>query len=101
MGVSMAEVGIVDTKELLVGVNELTLEIIKQTKDGLQVGKDLAAIFVRWQEDPVFQEKLTVAVKGISNVSAEIKDLSVQEGIELASIQLQYIPEIFKLISKE
>ncbi len=92
---------IVDTKELLIGVNELALEIIKQTKDGLQIGQDLASIFARFQNDPVFAEKLTVAVKGISNVSAEIKDLSVQEGIELASIQLQYIPEIFKLLSKE
>jgi hypothetical protein len=93
-------IGIQETKEALIGINELSIVLAQQLKDGFQVGSDLAAIVGKWQSDADFQAKLTAAFIGIQKVPDEIKDLDLSEGIELASIQLAYVPKIVEALKK-
>ena len=92
--------GIKETKELLVGVNEVALVLIERLKDGIQIGDDIAAIIAKWQSDSDFQAKLTLAVMGINGIPEEVKDIDVNEGVELATIQLSYIPRILAAAKK-
>jgi len=93
-------VGIKETKELLVGVNEVAIVMIERLKDGLQLGEDVAAIIGKWQSDSDFQAKVTLAVMGINGISAEVKEIDVNEAVELAGVQLSYIPKILEAAKK-
>lgn len=89
----METAGIVETKELLVGVNELSMELIKHLKDGVQVG-DALAILDTLKNNADFKAKLEAAYTNVQAVPAEIKDLSIAEGVELAMVQVAYLPKI-------
>lgn len=91
--------GIQQTRELIVGVNELAILIIGQVKDGLQLS-DLGAVFAKWQTDTAFQAALLNAVQGIGEIPAEVKDVSIDEAIALAGVQLAYIPKIVAAAKK-
>ena len=79
-------VGIKETKEALDGLNEVAVEIVKVAKDGIQV-KDAATIVEDLITKPEFKAKLVAAVEGINLVPAEIKDLDLAEGVELAKFE--------------
>ena len=70
-----------ETKEGLVGLNELTLFFAQRFADGVDLG-DLKALWDKWSDDSDFQEKMKVAAKDIGRAKAEIKDLDAGEGLE-------------------
>ena len=92
-------VGINETLELLVGVNELAVCMIELMKDGFQVA-DFGALMLKLQSDEMFKEKLMKAYENIGMVPAEIKDISMVEGMNLALIQIQYLPKILEAAKK-
>jgi hypothetical protein len=92
-------VGIQDTKEVLIASNELTLVVIKHVKDGVSVA-DVPAIVSELIASDSFKLALVDAVKGVTNVPAEIKDIDFAEGMELAKVQLGYVPKLLEALKK-
>lgn len=92
-------VGIKEAKEALVGVNELAICLAERLKDGVGVD-DMVALFMKLQSDDEFKAKLAAAADGIGAVPAELKDLSLAEGMELAVVQIAYVPKLLAAIKK-
>jgi hypothetical protein len=92
-------VGITETKEVLIAVNELSLVVIKHVKDGVSVA-DLPAIVSELVGSDSFKLALVSAVTGITNVPAEVKDIDFTEGMELAKVQLGYVPKLLEALKK-
>ena len=92
--------GTKETKELLVGVNELSLFLVSRLKDGVDVS-DAAAVIEKLASDPAFVDVLKSAVEGVKAVGAEVGDLSVAEGMELAVLQLSYVPKWVEAVKSE
>lgn len=84
-----------ETKEALVGANELTLVILELVKDGVQFS-DAVSLVNKLSSDPVLKQKLDEALSGLKVVPEEIKDIDLNEGIELAMLQAQYVPKILE-----
>lgn len=81
--------GIKELKEAVVGLNELSLIIIKHVKDGLSF-EDAVAVAV----EAAANSDVKAAIEGISKVPAEIGDIDLAEGVELVVVQAQYVPKI-------
>ena len=79
-----------DTKELLVGVLEISLVLVERFKDGIGLD-DGVAIYDKFVNDPEFKAKVLAAYDGYKNVSAEAKDLSIAEIIELLVVSSEYV----------
>ena len=84
--------GIKESKEALVGLNELALCSLDLFKDGLD-WSDLGALWSKFQNDPNFSAKLKAAYDGFSAIPEELSDLSLAEMVELAKSQLEYLPK--------
>jgi len=97
----MEKIGIKETKEALVGVNELSLALISVLKDGFQFVDDMTALWSKLQGDTEVNAKMKAALENISMVPAEIKDLDAAEGVELAIEQAKYVPKIIDAFKKE
>lgn len=92
-------IGVKETKEALIGINELSLCIAERLKDGVGVD-DIMAIWEKLGNDPAFKQKLADAIDGYSKIPAEVGDIDVNEGIELAGVQLNYLPKYFETFKK-
>lgn len=71
-----------NTKEVVVALVKLGKEIAKAAKDGLDV-KDIGAIGMKIAADEAFRGAFIAAFEGASEIPAEVKDISFEEGIEL------------------
>jgi len=92
-------VGIKELKEALVGVNELAIFLAERMKDGVGVD-DAMAVFTKLTSDAEFKDKMSAAFEGISLIPAELKDVDLSEGMEIAMLQLQYIPALIAAFKK-
>lgn len=95
----MSKVGISETAEVLVALNELSLVIIKHARDGLNVA-DVPAIIIELMANDAYKSALGRAIDGISAVPAEVKDLQLEEGFELAKTQFSYLPKLLEAMKK-
>lgn len=91
--------GIQETSEVLVAANELGLVVIKHVKDGVSAS-DIPAIVSELVASDSFKLALTKAVTNVTQVPAEIADIDFAEGMELAKIQLSYVPKILASLKK-
>ncbi len=91
--------GIQETKEVLVAVNEIAIVIVKHVKDGVSVS-DIPAIVSELIGSDSFKTTLTAAITNITQVPAEIKDIDLLEGGELAICQASYLPKILEALKK-
>lgn len=89
-----------ETKEALMGLNEVTLLLAKQMTDGLQVTQDLAAVVSELLSNADLKNKLMEAGRGIQLVPAELKDVDLSEGIELVKVQASYVPKLLEAFKK-
>lgn len=92
------KVGIQETKEAIVGLNEMAIALIGVFKDGVQPVQDFSELFAKYQKDPELKAKIDAAVKGIQNVPAELAELSLTETAELVGIQVTYVPKIVQAL---
>jgi len=93
-------IGIKETTEVLVGINELALALCKVFADGFQAS-DFAEIMQVLTANEEVKEKMLEAVKGVTAIGGEIKDIDLQEGLQLAGVQLSYIPKIVSAFTKK
>ena len=92
--------GIKETKEALVGLNEVSILIAKRLKDGAQAS-DIPALLEDLKKDPEVISKLEAARDNIAAVPAEIKDLQLSEGMELGVVQASYVPKLIAAFKKD
>jgi hypothetical protein len=88
-----------ETEEALLAVNILSIYLIKQFKDGVQIS-DFMDLYSKIMSDDDFKSKMMDAYQGVQNIPAELKDLDLQEIIKLTSLQLSFLPEIIDAIKK-
>lgn len=93
------KLGIKETKEAIVGVNELVVVIATLLKDGFQ-GSDVSAFAMKLASDSKFRDCLLAAQADANKIPDEMKDLSALEGVELAKIQIEYVPKIIEALKK-
>ncbi len=92
------KLGIEETREVLVAVNELSIFLIGIVMDGIQVFDDGRAIIDKLRNDDVFRVKIQAAIDNVRAVPAEIRDLDAAEGILLGGVQLSYVPKILQAL---
>lgn len=92
-------IGIKETKEALVGANELGLFLVKRLKDGVGFD-DFTAVFEALKNDSEFKMKLEAAYNGINQVPAEIKDIDLTEAVTLVMTQVEYVPKFVEALKK-
>ena len=96
----MEKLGIKETKEAIAGVNMLAIFLIKRLKDGAGID-DAFALFSKLTTDKEFKSVLGEAYDGISKVPAEMKDIDLMEGLEIAKIMLDTVPKYIEAFKKE
>lgn len=89
------KIGIKETKDIVEFLASLAKRVIRAGADGYQV-KDAWDLGMGIMRDLEFQAELVEAIKGASEVPAEIRDLDVGEGVELGQIVVETIIEEFK-----
>ena len=72
-----------ETKEALVALVKLGKEVASLAKDGIDL-KDAAALGIKFASDEKFRDVIVEAFSGAVQIPAEVKDISFEEGIELA-----------------
>lgn len=86
-----------ETKELLTALNEISLILISEFKDGVSV-EDIAPIFAKIKANPDLSDKLIELYNKANLIPEELKDLTLAEGVELGLIQLQYVPKFIEAL---
>ena len=87
------KVGIQETLEVLQAVNELALVLVKNFKDGVQVG-DAVAIVSQLLSDEEFKAKIGKAFENVSKVPAEIADFGLEDAGVLFSEEIAFVPKL-------
>jgi hypothetical protein len=72
-----------ETKEALVALVKLGKEVAAMAKDGIDL-KDAAALGIKFASDEKFRGVIIEAISGAAQIPAEVKDISFEEGVELA-----------------
>lgn len=86
--------GIKETQELAIGAIALGFHIVKLLKDGFQAA-DVGALMLKLQTDPEFAAKLKAAQENVGEVPKEIKDIDLNEGLQLG---MAVVPAVVKEI---
>ena len=92
--------GVKESKEMLVGINEVALYLVTRLKDGIGVD-DLLDLVGKLNSDKEFMAKITAAYEGLDQIGDELGDLDLGEGLELAKVQLDYIPKYMEAAAKK
>lgn len=87
-------------KATLKAVNELSIMLINQFKDGVQVN-DFVEMWNKFSTDEAFKAKMEAAWNQYKTIPAELKDIDAGEALELAAVQIEYIPAIVEAFKKE
>ena len=96
---SEVKLDVKESREALVAINQLSVLLIKQFKDGIQMA-DFMELYAKILADPEVKAKMMAAYEGVSKIPAEMKDIDLKEIIELSSLQLSFLPEIIDAIKK-
>ena len=84
--------GIEETKQALIGCCEVAKLVVERISDGVQF-RDVTEIISTISTNRDFQEKISNAVKGVSNIPEEVVDIDLHEATELSKVMLDYLPE--------
>lgn len=94
-----ADHGVKETKEALQLAFLLTVLIQKQLKDGFQF-TDITELFVKLQGDAANKAVLDAAIKDISVIPDEVKDIKGLEILELVAFSAQEITALLKKLKE-
>lgn len=88
-----------EIKDVVIFANDFTLLVIQKLKDGFQVqdGVDLASALF---QDGQIKNEMNEALKNISDVLNETKNLDAAAGVELGMLQLSYVPRYIDAFKK-
>lgn len=91
--------GIKETKEAVIGLNEIALVLANRFKDGVQI-TDFTVMWDKLQNDAEFKAKLEAAWNNYKLIPAEVKDIDLSEGGELVIVQIGYLPKFIDEFKK-
>jgi len=94
----MEKQGIKETTEVLTALLDLSVELAKVFKDGVQV-YDSATVLALFS-NPVVQEKIKAAYEGVEKVDDELKDLDAMEVLSLVPMATLKVSELIQAIKK-
>lgn len=94
-----SQLSVKETKEALIGVNEVSLCLAEKFKDGVQV-TDFTEFYAKVTADEDFKNKVKAAYENYKAIPDEVKDIDAGEGIELAVVQLDYAPKFVAVFAK-
>lgn len=89
----MAAVGIEESKEVLVAVNDVAVKMIGLVKKGMGLN-DIVALLA----DEELKASIMKAVENISKVPSEISSIDLAEGLELVQLEIGLIPKIMEAL---
>lgn len=92
--------GIKETKEMMIGANEVSLFMCEKLKDGVQFS-DGVDFYNKITQDEIFKQKMVDAYDNFQKIPTEIEDADGGEGIELAVVQINYIPRYIECFKKK
>jgi hypothetical protein len=95
----MEKIGIQNTKEALLASMLVLRLIAEEVKDGFQA-QDLVTVVQRISANEEKKALLEAALKDMTKIPAEIKDLDLGEGIELAGVLIAELPKLIAAIQK-
>lgn len=87
------KLGVKETKEFLVAVNEIVIFLIERFADGVSL-EDFAAVYNKITKDEGFISKMAAAYDNYVAIPNEMDDLDLYETLDLTKMQLDYIPQI-------
>lgn len=87
--------GIKETQEAIKGLFKLAALMAKLGKDGIQP-QDFAELIAKLSLDEEFKQAMLDAYQGCGKIPAEIKDLSLSEGLQLVPVVIDGIKEFGK-----
>lgn len=94
------KIGIKELKEAVIGTNEVALFTAERMSDGADFG-DFKAFYDKLTKDEEFQKVLKEAWEGRQKIPKEVQDIDLAEGMELAQLQISYLPRYIKVFSKK
>ncbi len=92
--------GIKELREAVIGINETAIFMAERLRDGVGFD-DATAIWDKITNDEEFKKIFIAAYDGWRKIPDEIEDLDLAEGMELASLQLSYLPRYFAAFKKK
>lgn len=92
--------GIMETKEMLIGIMETAMFLLKRFKDGADT-KDFMAIWDKLKNDEEYKKVMSMAYEGYNKIPAEAGDIDVYEATELITCLLMYIPKMMEALKTE
>jgi hypothetical protein len=87
--------GVKETKEGLLAVAALGAFIASRLKDGVDLG-DAIALAQKLANDTEFVEKVKVGVEGFDKIADEVKELDLQDALEIVMCMPLIVQEIEK-----
>lgn len=90
-------VGITETKEAVLAVNEIGVFCASKFKDGIQVA-DFTEFYTKLTNDEDFKAKIKAGYDNAKLIPAEIKDIDAGEALELASVQVEYVEKYINVL---
>jgi len=94
------KVGIKETKEALIGINEVALFLCSAMSDGTSFS-DFIAFYDKLTKDVEFQKVLRNAWEGRERISEEMSNVDIVEGMELLQLQIGYVPKFLEAFKKK
>lgn len=88
-----------ETKEALVGANRIALVLVEKMSDGIDFS-DFMAFYETLTKDEEFQKVIKEAWDGRSEISNEMGDIDLSEGLELVQVQIGFIPKYIEALKK-
>ena len=88
-----------ETKELIKAIFDIAKVSAEVLKDGVQA-QDVVDGYMKLMGDPVKKAELEAALANIQAVPAELKDISLAEGIEILVLVVQEVPGLLAAFKK-
>jgi hypothetical protein len=89
-----------ELNEALVGINEFSIVVIGEIKDGLQLQQDIPAIMTKINGSDAVKTACVEAIKGIQLIPGEIAAAKITDWVALGWTQIQYVPKLLAAFKK-
>jgi hypothetical protein len=91
--------GIKETSEMIVALNKVSLLLLSHFKEGAKLS-NFIDLYAKINADKELQEAVKVAYEDYKLIPVEIKDADAGEALELAALQIEYVPQILEVLGK-
>ena len=91
--------GVKETCDVISAANELAIIIIQHVKAN-PTPAGIPALVIDLVSNEQFKKSLTEAIENISQVPAEIADISLTDTFQIMQTQLSYVPMVLSALAK-